>query len=397
MKFEIEDPKPIALEEAVKDDPEAKKLLDQQAKRVLTPSLDLAKVEEPPTTTEVATFKESLSQAPAVRNLTNEININDPMTIHQFGAKAGESINTISKKLLENTEAIKATEISEMMLNLTKVMNSFRTQDYDIDALSGKKGFFKRKKEELKDVIQRMMDRSNNLAQNVDRIAKQLERYGRDINTANVNLNRMYEANKQAFQQLEMYVVACGLGLDEIRTEQARVQSDLGMSEETRSFYMRKLDDNYSLLEQRQSDLQTAELVSLQMMPTLAMMMQTNHRLIAKINTSFIITLPIFRMGLVMAVMAQRQKIEANSIAQLEEATNKLYEQNARQVMQNAVEMERQANSNAIKLETVEKVQQIIMQGIDDVDNVTKQMSAERVENMEKMKGYITEMKGKGF
>lgn len=319
------------------------------------------------------------------------------MTIHQFGAKAGESINTISKKLLENTEAIKATEISEMMLNLTKVMNSFRTQDYDIDALSGKKGFFKRKKEELKDVIQRMMDRSNNLAQNVDRIAKQLERYGRDINTANVNLNRMYEANKQAFQQLEMYVVACGLGLDEIRTEQARVQSDLGMSEETRSFYMRKLDDNYSLLEQRQSDLQTAELVSLQMMPTLAMMMQTNHRLIAKINTSFIITLPIFRMGLVMAVMAQRQKIEANSIAQLEEATNKLYEQNARQVMQNAVEMERQANSNAIKLETVEKVQQIIMQGIDDVDNVTKQMSAERVENMEKMKGYITEMKGKGF
>lgn len=397
MKFEIEDPKPIALEEAVKDDPEAKKLLDQQAKRVLTPSLDLAKVEEPPTTTEVVTFKESLSQAPAVRNLTNEININDPMTIHQFGSKAGESINTISKKLLENTEAIKATEISEMMLNLTKVMNSFRTQDYDIDALSGKKGFFKRKKEELKDVIQRMMDRSNNLAQNVDRIAKQLERYGRDINTANVNLNRMYEANKQAFQQLEMYVVACGLGLDEIRAEQARVQSDLGMSEETRSFYMRKLDDNYSLLEQRQSDLQTAELVSLQMMPTLAMMMQTNHRLIAKINTSFIITLPIFRMGLVMAVMAQRQKIEANSIAQLEEATNKLYEQNARQVMQNAVEMERQANSNAIKLETVEKVQQIILQGIDDVDNVTKQMSAERVENMEKMKGYISEMKGKGF
>ena len=393
MKFDlIEEGSPVL--DLAKEDQSVANML---AENTFKPRMDIATVEEPPTKQEVTVFKQQLENLPAVRNLTNEIDINDPSTIHNFGNKAGEVIEKVADNMMQNTKAIQTKEVTEMMVSLAKIMKQFNTRDFDVDALAGKKGFLSKWKEKARCTYEDVISKYDNMAKNVDSIAKQLKGYERDIDSANVMLNQLYEANKQAYQQLEMYVVACGLGLKEIDDQKTKVQYDTSLSDENKQFILRKLEDNYNLLEQRQSDLKSVELVSLQMLPTISMMMKANHQLMCKINTSFIVTLPIFKMGIVMAVMAKRQELQDSAIRQLEDATNEIYEANANKIMQNATSIARSVNSNVIKLETAEKVQGIILNGIDEVDRVTKEASEKRKADMAHMDTLIQNMKKKGY
>lgn len=391
MKFDlIEQDSPVL--DLAKEDQTVAKMLNENT---FKPRMDIATVEEPPTQQEVAVFKQQFENLPAVRNLTNEIDINDPSTIHAFGNKAGEVIERVADNMMQNTKAIQTKEVTEMMVSLSKIMKQFNTRDFDVDALAGKKGFLSKWKEKTRCAYEDVIAKYDNLAKNVDSIAKQLKGYERDIDSANVMLNQLYEANKQAYQQLEMYVVACGIGLKEIDDQKTKVEYDATMSDEQKQFILRKLEDNYNLLEQRQSDLKSVELVSLQMLPTISMMMKANHQLMCKINTSFIVTLPIFKMGIVMAVMAKRQELQDSAIRQLEDATNEIYEANANKIMQNATSIARSVNSNVIKLETAEKVQGIILNGITEVDRVTKEASEKRKADMARMTTLIDDMKRK--
>lgn len=393
MKFDlIEQDSPVL--DLAKEDQTVAKMLNENT---FKPRMDIATVEEPPTQQEVAVFKQQLENLPAVRNLTNEIDITDPSTIHAFGNKAGEVIERVADNMMQNTKAIQTKEVTEMMVSLSKIMKQFNTRDFDVDALAGKQGFLSKWKEKTRCAYEDVIAKYDNLAKNVDSIAKQLKGYERDIDSANVMLNQLYEANKQAYQQLEMYVVACGIGLKEIDDQKTKVEYDATMSDEQKQFILRKLEDNYNLLEQRQSDLKSVELVSLQMLPTISMMMKANHQLMCKINTSFIVTLPIFKMGIVMAVMAKRQELQDSAIRQLEDATNEIYEANANKIMQNATSIARSVNSNVIKLETAEKVQGIILNGITEVDRVTKEASEKRKADMARMTTLIDDMKKKGY
>lgn len=363
------------------------------------PRLDIATVEAPPTKNEVMEFQARLENLPQVRNLTNEIDISNPATIHSFGNKAGEVVEQVSNKLLQNTKAIETQEIVGMMVDLTGVMNTFERADFDpdVDALAGKKGFFRKMKAKVQMSLEDLVRKYENLNKDVDSIAQRLKGYTVQIDQANVGLNQMYEANKQAFQQLEMYVVASGIGLQEIQQEISRVSMDSNLSEEEKQFYTRKLEDNYQLLEQRQADLKSVELVCLQMLPTISMMMKANNQLLCKINTSFIVTLPIFKMGIVMAIMSRRQELQNSAINQLEDATNRIYEENARRISQNASNIAKSVNTNVIKIETAEKVQGIILQGIEQVKQVEKDASVQRQQNMQRMGVMIDDMKKKGF
>lgn len=393
MTFDIiEENAPVL--DLTKDDPSVAKIVNESQ---FKPRMDVAKVETPPTQMEVMEFKDRLRTMPQVKNLTNEIDINDPTTIQRFGYPAGASIEKVSNELLANTQAIKAKEVTEMMVNIANIMKQFDMKDFDVEALTGKKGFFKKVKEKVRVSYEDLVAKYDNMGKQVDRIANQLKGYERYMDQANINLNKMYEANKQAFQMLEMYVVACDIGLEEIQGEIDRVSYDTTMSEDNKNFITRKLTDNYNLLEQRKSDLASVELVSLQMLPTLSMMMQANYQLMSKINTSFIVTLPIFKMGLVTAIMAKRQEIQARAINELEEATNDIYRRTAEQTMTNARNIAKSVNTNAIKLETVEKVQGIIMNGIDEVQKVTEEASAKRKQDMERMGVLVTDMRKRGY
>lgn len=342
-------------------------------------------------------YQLALRNLPQVQALTNEIDISNPKTIQNFGAKAGDGISKVSSQLLENTSAIRSKEISEMMVNLTSVMKKFDAAELSMDDAVGKRGFFGKLRSKARESLENVVAKYDNLARDVDRISGTLNRYMVDIDNSNVNLEKLYKANTEYFKALECYVVAADIGLEEIQNKISEVKTMPNMSDDQKSFIIRKLQDNYYLLEQRKADLQTAEMVSLQLQPTLAMMMQSNYQLMGKINTSFIVTLPVFKISLTNAVMLKRQEIQAQSIAQLDQATNELLLRNANNTVANSKNIARMANTTGIKIDTLQQVQNTIMNGIEEVNETMKSASEQRRQNSADLNKMIQDMKQKGF
>ena len=276
-------------------------------------------------------------------------------------------------------------------------MKKFDAAELSMEDSTGKRGFFGKMRSKARESIENVVAKYDNLARDVDRISGTLNRYMVDIDNSNANLEKLYKANTEYFKALECYVVAADIGLEEIQNKIQEVKDIPNMSDDQKSFIIRKLQDNYYLLEQRKADLQTAEMVSLQLQPTLAMMMQSNYQLMGKINTSFIVTLPVFKISLTNAVMLKRQEIQAQSIAQLDQATNELLLRNANNTVANSKNIARMANTTGIKIDTLQQVQNTIMNGIDEVNETMKSASEQRRQNSADLTKMIQDMKQKGF
>ncbi|MDF4755838.1 toxic anion resistance protein, partial [Vibrio parahaemolyticus] len=119
--------------------------------------------------------------------------------------------------------------------------------------------------------------------------------------------------------------------------------------------------------------------------PQIRMIQRGNNKLIGKINTAFITTIPIFKNGIIQAVNAKRQKLVADSMAELDRRTNELLKKNAQNIATQSVEVARLSGSSSIKMETLEETWNIISRGMQETQQIEEQNKREREESRKRM------------
>ncbi len=132
-------------------------------------------------------------------------------------------------------------------------------------------------------------------------------------------------------------------------------------------------------------DLKIAENVAMQTVPMLKAMEFSNVNLIRKINSAFIITMPVFKQSLAQAVMLKRQKIQAESMKALDDKTNELLLKNASNTVEQTKLTTRLANGNSIQVETLEKTWATIVSGIEETKKIQEEAKAKRAEDSKKL------------
>ena len=157
------------------------------------------------------------------------------------------------------------------------------------------------------------------------------------------------------------------------------------MSENERNMMLNQLNVCKEMLSQRVYDLQIAENVALQTAPMIQTMQVSNFNLLRKINSAFIITMPIFKQCLAQAVMLKRQEIQAKSIKQLDDKTNELLARNAQATANQSVNIAKMASGSSIQIETLEKTYSTIINGIEETKQITEQNAQQRKENARKL------------
>jgi uncharacterized protein YaaN involved in tellurite resistance len=139
------------------------------------------------------------------------------------------------------------------------------------------------------------------------------------------------------------------------------------------------------MLEQRVQDLRTAENVAMQSIPMLKTMEFSNYNLVRKINSAFIITLPIFKQALAQAILLKRQKIQAESMAALDQKTNELLLKNAHNTVEQSKMTARLASGSSIQIETLESTWKTIMNGIEETKKIQEEAHNQRVSDQAKL------------
>ena len=139
------------------------------------------------------------------------------------------------------------------------------------------------------------------------------------------------------------------------------------------------------MLEQRTQDLRTAEAVAMQSIPMIKTMEFTNMNLVRKINSAFIITLPVFKQALAQAIMLKRQKLQAESMAELDKKTNEMLLQNAQNTVAQSKMAAMLTSGSSIKIETLETSWRTICNGIEETKAIQADAQRKRLEDQKKL------------
>ena len=323
--------------------------------------------------------------------LTSEIHVDDLNTILVFGQNASEGISKVSDSLLGTMKSVNAEEAGEMIQQLTKVMDKFDIKELeDIKEPSGLQKLFNRAKNSIDALFQKYED----MGSEVDKIYVILKKYEMQIENANRNLKQMYDANITYYQELEKYIVAGEMGLEELDTKLIPQfeQEAMATGDRLALSQVDTLRRTRDMLEQRVYDLQIAENIALQTIPMIQGIQYSNFNLTRKINSAFIITLPIFKQCLAQAVMLKRQELQAKSLKALDDKTNELLLRNAQNMVAQTTSIARMAGGSSVQMETLEKTWQTIMDGIDQTRQIEEENHRQRVANSSKLENMKAKM-----
>lgn len=335
-------------------------------------------------------IKNDLVKNEAVQKLVDSININDVNSIVKFGNDAATEISKASDQVLNAMNMKQIDDSGEMLAALAAVMEQFDAKELTEEP---KKGFFAN----LRKQIDKLLEKYHTMGENVDRIYVQLKGYEKEIEQSNVKLEQMYNANINYYKDLTLYIMA---------GEQACVELDQYIEE-----YRKKLEDNpdsgavamdlqslenvREIFQQRVMDLKIAENVAMQTVPMLKTMQYSNLNLIRKINSAFIITMPVFKQSLAQAVMLKRQKIQADSMSALDEKTNELLVKNAHNTVEQSKTIAKMASGSSIKIETLEETWQTIVTGIEETRKIQEDAKIKRAEDSKRLEALKEDYKNK--
>ena len=338
----------------------------------------------------ISEYKQRLRGMKEVQDLTSEVEIQNPNSIVMFGQKASENISKVSDELLKSMKAVKSEEASEMLVNLTKIMDKF-----DVKELEGaeKQSMFSKIMKGVGNSVAKLFQKYDTMGYEVEKVYVLLKKYENDIRESNANLKKLYDANLHYYQLLEKYIVAGELALEEIDLYIQQISMNTAMNQEEKQMLTQKLEISKEMLAQRVYDLQIAENVAIQAAPMIQTIQMSNFNLMRKINSSFIVTLPIFKQCLAQAVILKRQEIQAKSIKQLDDKTNELIMRNAQNTARQSVEIARMASGSSVAISTLEKSFETIMKGIEDTKAIQEANRAQRVENSAKLEQIKHSMK----
>ena len=146
------------------------------------------------------------------------------------------------------------------------------------------------------------------------------------------------------------------------------------------------------MLEQRTHDLRIAENVAIQSIPMIKTMQFSNMNLVRKINSAFIVTLPVFKQALAQAIMLKRQKIQAEAMSALDEKTNEMLIKNARNTVEQSKMTAQLAGSSSIKIETLENTWRTIVNGIEETKRISENARNQRNNDSERLNEIKNEL-----
>ena len=236
------------------------------------------------------------------------------------------------------------------------------------------------------------------LGTEVDKIYVVLKKYEAETRQSNMNLEQMAKANVETYETLEKYIVAGELAKEEVDKYIAEYEVKAQNPDDQKAALIyQSLLQARDMLDQRIYDLRISENVAMQTIPMIQMIQLGNYNLIRKINSAFLITLPIFKQCLTQAIMLKRQELQARSMQVLDDKTNELLIRNANSVSKNAATLAKMAGTSSIKIETIEETWRTITNGISETKKIQETNKNDREKNTIKLEEFKKQVTGSKY
>ncbi len=324
---------------------------------------------------------QALTNSPEIEALTSQIEIYNSESIISFGADAAEEISRCSDAVLNSMDMSQLDGSSAMLNALARIMEKF-----DIDEIREDPGLLQKLFGSLRKQLDKALAKYQTMGQEIDKIYIQLKQYESEIKQSNRKLEEMFDSNVNYYHELVKYIVAGEQGCREIEAHLDQRRRDYeATGDNAIQFELTTLEQALQMLEQRTQDLRIAENIAMQSVPMIKTIQFSNLNLIRKINSAFIITLPVFKQALAQAIMLKRQKIQADAMSALDQKTNDMLLRNAQNTVEQSKITARMASGSSIKVDTLEKTWHTIVNGIEETRQIQENTRKQRLEDQKRL------------
>ena len=318
-----------------------------------------------------------------IQALIQQIDLNDANTIVKFGSSTAEEVSKLSDKILKSIETTKVEDSGKLLMQLNKIMDKFDIKDFE----DNKSGFLGKLFNRAKNSVDALFNKYNTMGDEVEKVNIMLKEYEAEIIDANRDLEDMFVNNMHYYEELEKYIVAGRLAIEELSKEiipemEAQVEKS---GDKIALMTVNNLKQMLEMMEQRVYDLELAQNVALQSLPSIRSIQKGNHDLVRKINSAFIVTLPIFKQCLAQSIILKRQSIQAEATKALDEKTKELLIRNAENTALQTKMTAQLASGSFVDVETLEKTWETIVRGIEETKEIQEEANQRRIEGRKKL------------
>lgn len=320
---------------------------------------------------------DSLAGTQELDDVVSTLDVADLNTITSFGKNAAEQVARASDAVLKNVSMAQISESNEVMNELARIMSKINIDEIQAEA----KGFVGRLFGSSEKQTDRIYEKYRIIGEETDKIFIRLKQYEAEIANSNRNLNRMFEANTEYYRELVKYIAAGEQGCREIEDYLNELKDEFTKTGDKMLFpEIENLENALMLLQNRTNDLKIAESIAIQSVPMIKAMELSNSNLMNKINTAFIVTLPLFNQSLSRAVAVKRQSLENKAMAALNKRMEEEILANARDNVHRE-QLEQKLNASAQgKSPKLAELHSAIVGSIDEFKKLQNNAAKQRID-----------------
>jgi uncharacterized protein YaaN involved in tellurite resistance len=230
----------------------------------------------------------------------------------------------------------------------------------------------------------------------IDNISNSLEKHKSQLMTDIVSLDKLYDANLDYFRNLELYIKAGETKLEELEEQilpeyEAKVRDsndDMLTIQELKE--VRGFRDE---LERRVHDLRLSRQVTMQSLPSIRLIQENDKSLIAKITSTLVNTVPLWRNQLAQTVTIFRSHETANAVKDAADLTNELLEKNAEGLRDANAEVRKQMERGIFDIESIKKANETFIATLDDSLRIAQEGKDARKEALVELQKTEKELK----
>ncbi|OKL35666.1 toxic anion resistance protein [Domibacillus mangrovi] len=332
-----------------------------------------------------------LRNEPEVLDLASSIDVRNQTGLLEFGKEPAVEISQFSDRILASMRSTSVTDSGTLLKQLGKTMDQFDKNDF-----AEPKGFLGKLFNRGEKMIEKIFGKYQTLGRDIEKIHIEISKYKDEMVRSTNNMDEMYQQNYQYYMALEKYVVAGQMKVEELKSHLPSLEKRSAAGDQLAQMELDTLNNAVQSLEERVYDLEMARMVALQTAPQIRLLQRGNTKLIGKINSAFITTIPIFKNGIIQAVAAKRQKLVADSMSELDKRTNEMLLRNSQNIANQSTEIARLAGGPSIKIETIEESWNTIVKGLDETRAIEEENKKAREDGMKRIAQLQDTMKNYG-
>lgn len=241
-----------------------------------------------------------------VDDFCSKIDITDNTQVLQFGSYVQNEISKLSDSVSNSVKIKNVDIVGELLTDFVFKVKNF---DAEVPETVNPKGlkaiFFNAQKQ-----IEKMIVKYDEVVHNVDKIEKKLETQKIKMLKNITVLDTMYNKNLKYFEEISLFIIAGQKKLEELSNLilpelQKKAQETGNQADSEKANNMVNMINRF---ENKINDLKTTRIISIQIAPQIRLIQNNDSKLVEKIQTLLINTIPLWKNKTVIALGLDNSK-----------------------------------------------------------------------------------------